>query len=63
MTKYLTEGKFYMNPATGSVDSAEGWEADFSDFLDSNEAWELWGGDSLEEVKKDDLGNWVEVEE
>ncbi len=43
---------YYMNPWTGSVDTKENWEDDG------------WDQDNsfLVEVKKDDNGDWVEVE-
>jgi len=59
MTKYLDEGKFYMNPCSGSVATAEEWEQDFLDTPESIK-WQSWGGDNLIEVEKID-NEWIEV--
>lgn len=56
--QYLAKG-FYMNPFTGSVDTALGWERDFYN-NDEPLTWDEWGGNSLIKVKKNN-GEWQEV--
>ena len=55
-----------MNPVTGSVDTLEGWKADFEAIAEEDRA-ALWGGESFEdaglvEVVKDENGDWVEAD-
>ena len=49
--------KLLMNPATGSVDTEENWQAEFSTWEGGQQA-QL---DALVEVQKDSSGEWGEV--
>ena len=49
--------KHLMNPATGSVDTDENWQAESSTW-EGDQRGQL---DSLVEVQRDSSGQWVEV--
>lgn len=57
--------QYYMNPETGSVDTAADWQSDFMDYKKRG-ALDEWGGDTwdahLVRVVMDAGGNWVEAE-
>lgn len=49
----LKDNVYYLNPATGSIDSGAGWMADFRHQKDNeNLDWEEWGGETLIQVVK-----------
>lgn len=60
-----TEVRHLMNPATGSVDTEENWRADYaaSDPAEWNpeDPGAEWDA-NLSEVRKDENGDWVEVQ-
>lgn len=58
----LKDDVYYMNPATGCVDSGSSWMLDFyRQKEDENLSWEAWGGPSLTEVIKINNG-WFEFD-
>jgi len=61
----LNKDSLYMNPMTGSVDTGENWEKDFSErdeMEDGYQTWEEWGGDTLIEVVPCLENGFIEVE-
>ena len=56
--------KMLMNVTTGSVDTAENWEADSEQDGCGREPWDFdaaVANDDLVEVVKDAAGDWVEI--
>ena len=70
----ITEIKYYMHPQTGSVDTEENWMDTYRECEEERKKYENyeeyenvpeWDGESLTdlcEVRKDENGDWVEVE-
>ena len=52
---------YLMNPATGSVDTAENWRDDYAQAVETG-LEELWTSARLIEVVRDSDGRWIDYE-